>query len=64
MIFLPVDMDRFFPVVQQAELLCDIPLFMLVTHEKRVAREELGKIFAKKERCWRLPKRMSNTLLQ
>ncbi len=29
----------------------------------RGAREELGKIIAKKERCWRLPKRMCNPLL-
>src|SRR5205085_8293008 len=52
------------PFGLRAEHLCDIPLFMLVTHEKRVARQEPGKILAKKERCWRLPKRMCNPLLQ
>src|SRR5947209_7093063 len=37
---------------------------LLGTKTKRVAREELGKIIAKKETCWRLPKRMSNPLLK
>jgi hypothetical protein len=37
---------------------------MLFTQEKKVAREELGKIITKKERCWRLPKRMSHPLLK
>jgi len=27
------------------------PLIMLFTHEKKVAREEPGKIIVKKERC-------------
>jgi len=39
------------------------PLLMLFTRAKRVTREELGKIIAKKERCRRLPKRMSLPLL-
>src|SRR5436305_15280918 len=51
------------PFGLRAEHLCD-PLFMLITHEKRVAREEPGKILAKKERCRRLPKRMCNPLRQ
>jgi len=43
---------------------CHSPLIMLFTHEKKVATEELGKTIAKKERCWRLSKRMSHPLLK
>jgi len=31
--------------------MCDSPLIMLFTLEKKVAREEPGTIIAKKERC-------------